>query len=547
VSRRILTSLLLVFLACSREVKKPATRSLVSDDSPQDGGTLVRRLEVDVHSLNPILVTNKYERGVMDYLFTPLVYLDQDLKPVAGLAKSWKVSDDSLVYTFDLDPKATFSDGTPVRPGDVVFTLRKIVDPASEAVQIVSEFEGLDMSRTRAVDDDTVDIAFKSPVAAQMLHFADLLVIPEHVYGAGDFRSAFDARVVGSGPYRFVRRDPGNQIVLDRREDFWMEHPHIKTVIFKIVGDHMTAWNALRRGDIDETYLTSDTWLRERNDPANLRHIDFQRFYALNYNFIAWNTRDPLLADARVRRALAMCVPIESIINGLYHGTARAMTGPFTPDMWAYNPTVPAIRFDPVEAKRLLASAGWLDTNADGVVDKDGRPLKFDLLVMSGNPTTAAFAQMVQAEAKKIGIDLGIVMMDGSTAIQRILAGNFQAAQMLWDLDPDPDIFALFHSSQIPPHGENVVFYSNPEVDRLLEQGRAELDQSKRKDIYWKVHEILARDQPYTWTVQVSAKWGVDKRVHGVKASRGYGLFGWYPGPFAWWIPRDMRTHDRTR
>ena len=302
-----------------------------------------------------------------------------------------------------------------------------------------------------------------------------------------------------------------------------------------MIDDQNVAYNALRRGEIDESLITSDIWARERTNPAVTREIDFRRFYTLNYNYVGWNNRHPLLRDKRVRRALSMCFPIEAVIRDLYHGTARAMTGPFTPDEWAFNPSVPAVRYDLDGAKKLFAEAGWTDTNADGTLDREGKPFRLELLIMSGG-TGRQLGQMLQAELAKIGVTLDIAMMDGASAIERIMNGNFQGAYLSWDLDPDPDPYPLFHSSQTYPRGQNFVGYSNKEVDRILEQARVEVDQAKRRDLYWRFHEILAEEQPYTWVIQSSAKWGINRRVHGVEASRGYGLFLWHPGELAWWI-----------
>ena len=550
-SRRLAAALLvLIFIACGRERPQAGNAAVLPPDenTPQDGGTLVRRLDVDITTVNPVLATSRYDRYVDNYLFTPLLYIDRDLQPVAGLATSWDVSDDGLVYRFELDKKATFSDGTPVTARDVLFTMAKIVDPATEAVSSAGAFEQLDLSRSRAVDDHTVEIAFRTPLASQLIRFNDVLVLPEHVYSTGDFRTSFNDRAVGSGPYVLVRREPGREVVVQRRKEYWREKPHIDTVVFKVVNDHGTAFNALRQGEIDETIVASDTWQREHTNPVLARNIDFQRFYTLNYNYVAWNNRNKVLSDKRVRRAMAMCMPVESVIQDLYHGTARAMSGPFTPDEWAYNPNVPVIRYDPEGAKRLLASAGWLDQNGDGVLEKAGQPLKFDLMIMTGSATAKQLAQMLQSELAKIGVQVEIAMMDGAMAIQRIAAGNYEAAYLSWDLDPDPDPYALFHSSQTPGHGQNWVYYSNPEVDRLLEQARRELSQSKRKESYWRIHEILAEDQPYLWVVQVSAKWALNKRVHGVVPSRGMGFFLWYPGELGWWIPTsEQGAHASAR
>jgi peptide/nickel transport system substrate-binding protein len=539
VSRRILTLLFtfVLCLACQRgEQRVQAPLPPVDDNQPQDGGTLIRRLDVDIAGFNPIIASSRYDRYVHDYLFTPLIRFDQHLQPAPGLATAWEISDDGLVYRFHLNKKATFSDGTPVRASDVVFTLAKIVDPKSEAAQIAGEFDQVDLTKTRAIDDNTVDVTFRQPLAAQLDHFNDLLVMPEHVYSKGDFRNDFISKAVGSGAYRLVRRVAGREIVVTKRADYWEDPPHVQTVIFKIITDHATAWNALQRGELDETIVASDTWLREHNNPLLTKSIDFQRFYTRNYNYIAWNGRHPVLKDKRVRRALTMCIPIDAVINDIFHGTARAMTGPFTPDEWAYNAAVPVIRYDPEGAKKLLGEAGWSDSNGDGIVDHNGAPLKLELIILAGSGSTYQFAQMVQAEFKKIGVPLDLTVLDGASGIQRILAGNYEAAYLSWDLDPDPDPFALFHSSQFPPHGQNFVFYANPAADRLIEAGRREIDRTKRKEIYHQLHALLADDQPYTWTVQSSAKWGINKRVRDVTISPGYGLFLWHPGPFGWWL-----------
>jgi peptide/nickel transport system substrate-binding protein len=545
--RFILTVTLALTLACSREAPVQQASALSDDNTPQDGGTLLRRLPGDVATLNPVIPTSRYDRLVMNYIYTPLVYLDVDLKPIPGLAAKWDISSDGLTYTFRLDPKATFSDGRPVLAGDVLFTMKKIVDPATEAAQVAAGFDKLDMARTHVVDDHTIVIAFKEAYAPQLAHFNDVLVLPEHVYSRGDFKSAFNFTAVGSGPYRLVRHVPDKEIVLQRREDYWAKKPYITTVVFKPINDDNTAWNAAKRGDIDETIITSDVWVMNSSRPELQKYLDFRRFYYLAYNTVAWNNRGPVLSDPRVRHALAMCIDLKSVINNLYHGTARAMNGPFTPDEWAYNPTVPVIEFDPQGAQRILNSIGWLDTDHDGVLDKGHKPLVIDMMITSGNVTSLPFAQLFQAELKKIGVVMNLTQMDSTAMIQRILAGNYDASYLAWDLDPDPDPYGLLHSSQWPPHGQNVVFYKNPEVDALIEQGRKEFNQSKRTDIYHKLHELVAADQPYTWTVQVSVKWAINKRVRGVRESKGFGLYLWYPGEFDWWIPPTQRKSSPPR
>ena len=536
--RTLVATVVLLCLACGGPEKPAApTTAAVDDTIPRDGGTLNRRLDLDVVTLNPIPSNTRHERYVTQLLFTPLINIDKDLQPAPGLAESWKISDDGLLYTFELNPKATFSDGKPVTARDVLFTIEKIIDPASEAVQLAGGFVNLDRSRTRAVDDHTVEIAFRRPLASQLIKFNDVQIVPEHIYSKGDFRKDHNDTPLGSGPYKLVRFVRGKEVVLERREDYWDRKPYIQTQVFKIVSDHGTAFNALRRGDLDETTIPSDTWVRESRNPESTKILNFERFYTLNYNFIGWNNRNPFLRDKRVRRGLSMSIPLDAIVNDLYHGTARAMSGPFTPDEgMAFNPNVPVIRHDPDGARKLFAEAGFVDRNGDGILEKDGRPFKIDLIVMQGSATAKQVTQMAQQELRKTGVDVNLVLMEGATAIERIMAGNFDSVYLSWDLDPDPDPYNIFHSTQVPGVGQNFVFYSNPEADRLMEQARVELDRDKRRALYWRLHEVMAEDQPYTWLVQVSLKWGLTKRVRGAVASHGFGYFLWYPGELDWWL-----------
>jgi peptide/nickel transport system substrate-binding protein len=530
-----------------REQTTPAVRTgSVADDEtkPSDGGTVFRRLPGDVSTMNPLLPTSHYDRWVSHYLFTPMVDFDVNLQPTPGLAKSWEISPDGKVFTFHLDPKATFDDGLPVRPSDVLFSLKKITDPATEAAQLAGHFQKVDWANTKAVDDHTVAIAFLEAYAPQMGFFNDLLVAPEHVYSQGDFKADYNFKTVGNGPYKLVRRVAGKEILLERREDYWGVKPHLKNVLFKVITDDATAWNAVQRGDVDETQISSDAWQSERTRPDLQRTLEFRRFYTLNYNYIPWNLRDPLLQDKRLRQALARCVDLRAVIDSLYHGTARAVIGHFAPDRWAYNPEVQPIEYNPAEAQRMLNSLGWLDTNGDGILDKNGKPLHIEMLVVGGNIASNPFAQLFQSDLKKIGVDLAITPQDPTTFIKRILAGNYQAAYLSWNLDPDPDPFEILHSSRTPPNGQNFVYYNSPVADKLIEDARKTFDRKKRTEIYQRLQQVLADDQPYTWTVQVSTKWAINKRLKGVKESNGWGLFPWYPGEFDWWIPARYRKAE---
>ena len=537
--RRALLTLfaaLVLLSGCRRETPAPPppVPQQTQATEPQSGGRLVRRIETDVSTLNYVLHTEEEERQVLAYLHDPLIALDKNLSPIPALAARWEIGDGGRSYTLHLDPRATFSDGTPVTASDVVFTLGKIID--EDSMQFASWFEGLDRTATKAIDERTVRVVFSEARAAQLLAFT-IGVMPEHVYGKGDF--AKNKQVVGTGPYVLRRREPGRSILVEKRADYWREKPYIDSVLFRVIADDTVAWNAMLRGDVDVGRVPNEIWAREKDKPAVRDKLEFHNAWLLSYNAVVWNVEHPLFNDPRVRRALAMSFDRQTVIDRLYHGQARAITGPFTPDQWAYDHEVLPIDFNPPAARALLASAGWSDRDGDGVLDRAGKRFAFTLLIPAGSVTSRDQSQVLQDALRGIGVQMEIAVLDGAAFFERVLGRNFEAAFMAWMLEPDPDPFAMFHSTEVAPAGLNVGGYRSEEADRLIEEARREGDRARRADLYHQLHEVLARDQPYLWTVQVASKWGVNRRVQNVQVSKGLGLFLWYPGPFAWWLTQS--------
>ena len=527
--RTAATLALFVLISCGGETPAPLATEPVS------GGTLVRRMESDLNTLNFVVSNTVYEKYVLSLVHDSIVDWDDHLGLIPGLATEWRIEDGGRKYVFTLDSRATFSDGTPVRASDVIFTLRKIVDPESQSVQFAGLFDGLDLEETRAIDDHQFVVAFKEARAGQLASF-NIPVLPEHIYAAGSFRDDFNQKVVGSGPYRLLRWDPGQEVVLERRKNYWRKSPHIDQVRFKIIADDNVAWNAMKRGEIHEMKVKSDIWWSEKDSPAVKNTMEIHQFYELAYNFIAWNQKSPILSDRRVRVALAHCLDRNSIVDNLYHKTARLITGPFTPDQWAYDPEIAPIPFDIESARTLLEEAGWKDPQGDGILERDGKDLRIEVLVSSGSLVSSQIGQILQDSAKRAGIEIELTRLESATFFEKIITGDYEGAILGIGIDPDPDPFSLFHSSQFPPAGQNFVHYSNSDVDRLIEEGRVELDHERRVEIYRKLHRILHDDQPYTWIVQAASKWGVSRTVQGVRVADGFGLFLWNPGSRAWWI-----------
>lgn len=534
---RILSVLVLSSIGACQPLEAPVEQRV--DTLPDDGGTLYRRLSGDVNTLNFVRHNTLNEKYVLSYLHDPLLAWNDSLELIPGLAESWTEEDGGRRFVFQIDPRATFSDGEPVKASDVVFTLRKIVDPASQSAQYAGLFSGLDLTSTRALDPRTVQVVFTQSRASQIQAF-NIPVLPEHVYEGRDF-SSDELEMVGTGPYVVDRRVPGQEIRLLRRDDYWRSKPFLEEIVFRVIGDDATAWNAMRRGELDAMKISTDRWLEAKRSPAIKELMDFHVFYELEYSFIAWNNRHPALRDARVRNAMSMAFDRRSIISSIYQGTARIVTGPFTPDQPYYNPRVPAIEYDLERAAALLEEAGWSDTDGDGVRDKAGKPLSIELFLSAGSTFSQQSGQILQEALRQIGVDMKLSPLDRATFFSRIIQGDFEAALLSWGIDIDPDQFTVFHSSQFPPAGQNFVHYSNPVVDQLILAGRIERDPGARVEIYQRLHEVLAEDQPYTWIVQESKKWAVNRRIRNVEVAKGIGLFLWHPDSRIWWIPEELQ------
>ncbi|HIE32583.1 MAG TPA: peptide-binding protein, partial [Thermodesulfobacteriaceae bacterium] len=256
--------------------------------------------------------------------------------------------------------------------------------------------------------------------------------------------------------------------------------------------------------------------------------------------YLGYNLKHPLFRDKRVRQALSYAINKREIVDGVLFGLGVPATGPYKPDTWFYNPNVRRYPYDPERAKRLLAEAGWRDTDGDGILDKDGRPFEFTILTNQGNLSRLLTAQIIQRRLSEIGIKVHIRTAEWTAFIHEFIdKRRFEAVILGWTTGPEPDLYDIWHSSKIKPPGLNFVGYANPEVDRLLEEGRRTFDRNKRKRIYDRFQEILAEDQPYTFLYVPMALPCIHKRFQGIK-----------PAPIGisynlerWWVPKDKQKY----
>jgi peptide/nickel transport system substrate-binding protein len=506
----------------------------VSSGEPKRGGTLVRRIDAECKTLNWVMCTTVYEDYVMKYLYDPLIFYDEHLEYVPVLAESYEVSDDLLRITVRLRDDIYWHDGKPITAGDVKFTMDRIKDPTVPALNKEGYFTKLD--HVQLVDDRTVVFHWKEPYSPSVYAITQLSPIPEHVYGVGDFKkNPANRKPVGSGPFKFEEWRSSQYISLVRNDDYYGKKAYLDRIIFRVISDDAVALNALKAGELDEMRVTQIQWERQTNDEEFLAKFNKFFYYIPSYNYIGWNCRTEWFKDKRVRLAMTKLFDRESINAKIYSGYAKLISGPFYINSWAYDRSVKPHPFDPRDAQRLLREAGWVDTDDDGVRDKNGMKFEFDLLIIAGSTISKQFAELFQEECKKAGIEVNIRPLEGATFFDRVDKGDFHACMLGWRLDLDPDVYDTFHSSQIPPKGLNHGFYSNVVVDSLLELGRTTFGQEERAKIYHEIHRIMHTDQPYTFINTVPEKRPISKRVKNVIISPN-GPYDFYPGADYWYI-----------
>jgi len=503
------------------------------EGTPLEGGVLRRRLVGEPATLNAVLQSSLPEQQVLQYLSRLLFDFDASLELSPGLAQAYEVSADGREYRITLRPDAVWEDGKPVSSRDAVFTIEKITDPKVPAPVFGPLFERLES--VEAIDAHSFRVRFREADASQALALA-LPLLPEHRFAGKRFLAARDNRTpLSNGPYRLARWKTQQSIELERNPRHVGPPGHFDRILFRIVPENSVAYRSLVEGDLDETWIDQALKERATGDRRFEACCRVVEFYNLDYNYIALNNRSPLFSDARVRRAMTMLLDRPAIVRGLYHGSARIISGPWAPDSTAYNAGVTALPFDPGRAAALLDEAGWRDTDGDRVRDRAGKEFEFDLLVSAGSTSGREIDEVFAVELARAGVRARVRSLEWAAFVERVDSGAFEAASLGWAAaDANPDPFPYWHSSQFAPHGLNSVFYSNPAADKLMEEARRERDPEKRRAIYHRLHVVFRDNPPVVFVVNASQKYAFRRRVRGLVTSP-LGLFGFWPGPLSWW------------
>ncbi len=504
---------------------------------PVKGDFIVYGMNGDASNLIPALASDSASSTVNSRIYNGLVKIDKDLNLIGDLAESWDISADGLIYTFHLRKNVKWHDGAPFTAKDVMFTYQLMIDPKTPTAYA----EGfLQVKKAEILDDYTFKVLYDKPLARALITWA-FDMMPAHLLAGQNLEeSPLSRQPVGTGPYKMEAWEAGQRIVLKANDDYFAGRPHIDKIVFRIIPDESAQLLELLAGGIDSMGLTPDQYVEKKADPGFTKSFNLFRYPDFGYTYLGFNLKNPLFQDVRVRRALALALDKNELVEGVLLGLGTPANGPFKPDMWASNQNVKPYPYEPDQAKALLAEAGWRDTNGDGILDKDGQPFQFTLMTNQGNSIREQTALIIQARLKKVGIDVKVRVMEWAAFIKNYLdARNFEAVVMGWSIPLDPDLYDVWSSAKAEAPGLNFISYKNDEVDRLIDESRFTHDKAVRKKAYDRIQEIFYEDVPYVFLFVPDALPAVSSRFIGPEVTPA----GLDVNFIKWYVPQELQRY----
>ena len=522
---------LLALWGCGNDKEKglSSEKTVSGESTPAYGDIMVEGSIGDASNLIPILSSDNASHSISAMIFNGLVKYDKDMNIVGDLAQAWDISENGLIITFHLRKGVTWQDGHPFTADDVLYTYRVTIDPKTPTAY-AGDF--LKVKKAEVIDSHTFRVTYDRPFAPALISWSSA-ILPKHLLEGKDItKSPLTRHPIGTGPYMFKEWVTGQKIVLVSNPDYFEGRPYIDGYIMRIIPDMATMFLELRAKGIDRMGLTPLQYTRQTENNLFRTNYNKYRYLSFGYTYLGYNLEKPLFQDKRVRQAISYATNKKEIIAGVLLGLGKEATGPYKPGTWPYNPNVKRYPYDPQKAKELLEEAGWTDSDGDGIRDRNGTPFVFEIITNQGNDLRSKCAEITQKRLSDIGIKVKIRVIEWAAFINDFInKKKFDATILGWSITLDPDLYDVWHSSKTKQGELNFISFRNEEVDELLEKGRSTFDQAERKKYYYRIQEIMAEEQPYTFLYVADALPIINSRVRGIIPAPigiGYNYIEWY-------------------
>jgi len=560
VMRTLGTLSLLALVACSGGGSSDGAggKSSANAKKWETRDTLVIATMSDIGSLIPVKPRTSADNALIGNLATSTIDSDFDcsLKKKPGLAKSWEWSDDGKVVKLELDDRFTWEDGEPVTADDIKFAYelagdKRVASPRFGYLEFMTED-----ARPKVIDDTHLEFHFTRAYDrdTQAAHVS-LTAMPRHILGDAD-RSTLEGNPFATdptfyGPWRLAKHVPNQSVVIEPNWNFTGPEelrPKLSRVMFKVIPEYAARLIALEKGDVDfmESLQIADVDRLRKEHKEDL-NIVLRGYRAMDY--IGWNgTKYEPFNDKRVRKALAHGVDQQRIIGKILTGEdgtvyGRQAVGTITPELCGvHNDDIAPIPYDPDQAKALLAEAGWTDTDGDGLIDKDGKNMSFTMVTNQGNKRRADAAEEIQADLKKLGIDMQIDFKEANTFFDKVEDREYEAFLAGWSAGLFVDPSSIWQTETADrPQPFNHVVYSNPEVDALIDKGLQTPDPREAAPIWKEMQAKIYDDQPYMFLWWINIPVAVSSRFENTTID----VLSPYRNLHDWEVPADKVKYKR--
>lgn len=483
----------------------------------RDPNTLIALELGDADTLNPLFSNNEYSSTYENFVFDALAQVGDDFKMIPDAAKSWSSTPDGLHWTVELRRDVRFSDGVPLTSKDVVFTWQAALDPAT-GYPYRGQF--LYIKKVTAQGPYRVRFDLSSRNALFETLALNLYILPEHILGkmphAHIRASDFGEHPIGSGPYILQSWKHDENLTFVPNPHWFGGAVTVKRMIFQIVLNDQARTDAMEQGvaDVDDAIPTSAYQIMQSDDKSGRANVLLLHIPDLYTIFIQVNFRGPGLGDLAVRRAMMYGWDRKDMVDRYFHGDEDLATS-MTPTglrRW-YDPNVMPYPYDPARARALLDAAGYRP-GPDGVRRKGKVRLSYTLDLEGNGGAGQDFGAEFQADMKAIGIGISIRTLDYATWVEHTNAGNYELAYGGWGGTPDPDEQTFLACDQFIPNGNNMSFYCDRRMDRVLSAGLQTFDYRKRRALYDQMQQIYAEDVPQLYLYYDYYRAALSRRVH---------------------------------
>jgi len=473
--------------------------------APQSGGSVTLALSGNITTLDPrIAGTNNANRTPTHVFTNTMIRLSEKLEYVPELAQSWVRSPDGLTWTLKLRNDVKFHDGSPFTSKDVKFTLDSVMDPQLKSPFLTSWVINGVPTKVTTPDDYTVVIQFPVEPSEPLYNIAFQRIVPKD-YTEKVGPDGYNAKPIGTGPFRFVSYKSNDKATFERNPDYWMKGlPYLDTFAFRIIPDAATRLAALQANEIQIAGLNPDDLPLTAKDPDLVNY----KYLFAGYYYMAFNLRDPLLKDKRVRQALSYAIDSKEIIDAVVVGEVAHNN--VAKNFKEYDPTAPKYTQDYAKVKSLLTEAGY-----PGGID-------FTILGLANLQPYQKIAEVVQNQLNRSGmVRAKLQLLDFTTGfVPKVFSAPFayQSAISAFTSVSGLAAFTTYYGATSQnPTNENFIGYANPDFQKLYDEAKATrfTDATKYQDDMNKLQRLIIDDAPAAFLGYWGASTTVRKNVQG--------------------------------